>query len=129
MGAAEDRPPAPWGTFPLGELTVLAGLGLLIAGAIVRGGRGPILVGGGLTLAALSGLELSIREHFAGFRSHTLMLSAVPALAVLGGLFYVAPSTLPPGARVAIAGGVFAACGYLLYRAFRSRAGVGFKIR
>ena len=29
----------------------------------------------GLALGALAGMELSIREHFAGYRSHTLLLS------------------------------------------------------
>ena len=34
-----------------------------------------MLIGTGLALGSLAGLELSIREHFAGYRSHTLLLA------------------------------------------------------
>ena len=47
-------------------------------------------------LCSLAGLELAIREHFAGYRSHTLVLAAVPAVAVLAVLFYLAPEGLAP---------------------------------
>src|SRR3954453_7727512 len=72
----DDRPPAPWGSFPLVELVVLLALILIVAGFIIRGGRGGGVVGGGLALGSLAGIELSIREHFAGFRSHTPLLAA-----------------------------------------------------
>src|SRR5918999_141270 len=64
--AADERPPAPWGSFPLVEIVVLIGIGMLIAGAIVGTdqNRGQALLGTGLVLASLAGLELSIREHF-----------------------------------------------------------------
>ena len=32
----------------------------------------------------LAGLELVVREHFSGYRSHTLILAALPAAVVLG---------------------------------------------
>src|SRR5437660_3813372 len=70
----EDRPPAPWGNFPLVELAVLGGLILIVAGFIVRGNRGGAMFAGGLALASLAGLELAIREHFGGFRSHPSLL-------------------------------------------------------
>src|SRR5437868_6446788 len=60
----EDRPPPPWGTFPLVELAVLAAIGLFIGGIIVRGDRGGVMVVCALVLGSLAGLELSIREHF-----------------------------------------------------------------
>jgi hypothetical protein len=69
--AADDRPPAPWGSFPLVELCVLVGIVMLLIGLIAGGDRGPLLIGIGLALAGLGGLELAIREHFAGFRSHS----------------------------------------------------------
>src|SRR4051812_25049343 len=65
----DDRPPAPWGSFPLVELVVLLALILIVAGVIVRGERGATMIIGGLVLGSLGGLELSIREHFGGFRS------------------------------------------------------------
>src|SRR4051812_49347773 len=84
----DDRPPAPWGSFPLVELVVLLALVLLVAGFIVRGERGATMVIGGLALGSLAGIELSIREHFGGFRSHTTLLAAVTAFAA-GALTYV----------------------------------------
>ena len=127
--AADDRPPAPWGSFPLVELVVLAGILLLIAGFIVGESRGFSMIVSGLILAALGGLELSVREHFAGFRSHTTLLAGAVAMIVLGVLFYLAPRTMPPAARVAVAAVVFGVMAWLLSNAFRKRAGVAFKLR
>jgi hypothetical protein len=121
---AEEPPPAPWGSFPLIELCVLAGIVMLVLGAFVVGGdRGPILIAAGLALGSIGGLELSIREHLAGYRSHTLVLAGVPALIVLGLLFYLAPAGLPPLARAAIGLAVFAVAAALLMRLFSSRSG------
>src|SRR3954451_15851985 len=63
----DDRPPAPWGSFPLVELVVLLALILIVGGFIVRGERGGTMVIGGLALGSLAGIELSVREHFGGF--------------------------------------------------------------
>ena len=108
---------------------MLAGIVLVVAGFAVGGGRGTTMIGSGLVLAALGGLELSIREHFAGFRSHTALLAGVVAMLVLGALFYLAPSSLPPLARVGAAALAFALTAWALTSAFRRRAGVGFKLR
>lgn len=119
-----EPPPAPWGSFPLIELTVLVGIVMLVLGFIfVRGERGVILIGTGLALGSIGGLELSIREHLAGYRSHTLVLSAVPAAGALAILFLVDPGSLPPAARAVIGAAVFAVAAYLLTRLFRSRSG------
>jgi hypothetical protein len=125
--ARDERPPAPWGSFPLVELCVLVGIVMLVIGLIVGGDRGTLLIGIGLGLAGLGGLELAIREHFAGFRSHSALLAGVPALAVLALLFYT--ETLSPGARVVVAAVVFAASAYGLVTMFRRKAGVSVKLR
>jgi hypothetical protein len=120
----EDSPPAPWGSFPLIELCVLAGIVMLILGFFVVGGpRGPILIAAGLALGSIGGLELSIREHFAGYKSHTAILAGVPALIVLGLLFYIGPDGLPQLARAAIGIVVFAIGAVILSRIFSSRSG------
>ena len=67
--------PAPWSPFPLVELCILAGLVLFVAGVLTHGSRGRLLLGFGLTLVSIASLELSIREHFAGYRSHTTLLA------------------------------------------------------
>src|SRR5256714_15132488 len=75
----DERPPAPWGKFPLVELVVLAALILLPLSFVVGGARGRVMLTGALVLGSLAGLELSIREHFAGYRSHTALLAGAPA--------------------------------------------------
>ena len=89
---------------------MLAGIVMLILGFFVVGGsRGPILIAAGLALGSIGGLELSIREHFAGYKSHTAILAGVPALIVLGLLFYArARTACRQLARAAIGIGVFA---------------------
>ena len=122
--AEPEPPPAPWGSFPLIELAVLLGIVMLIAGFFfVDGSRGAILIATGLLLGSIGGLDLTIREHFSGYRSHTMLLAGLPAIVVLGLLVYLAPDGLPTIARIAIGGLVFAVAAYLLSRAFANRSG------
>ena len=78
--ARDERPVALWGSFPLTELTVLVGLIMLIAGFASGSAQGTVLIGVGVALASLGGLELAIREHFTGYRSHSLLLALAGAL-------------------------------------------------
>lgn len=119
---AEERPPAPWGAFPLGELTTLAGIVLLIVGFASKDGQ---LVAVGLALVALSATELAIREHFAGFRSHSSLL-ALAAGGVTGAILYFA--AVPRALQIGLAVAVFAGTFLLMRRAFQRRAGgLGFR--
>lgn len=103
---------------------MLVGIVMLVLGFFFVGGdRGAILIGTGLLLGSIGGLELSIREHFAGYRSHTLILAGLPAAIVLGVLFYAGPSSLPPLARAGIGAAVFALAAAALTRVFRNRSG------
>ena len=124
--ARDEAPRAPWGSFPLVELVVLVAIVMLVGGLAIKGGRGPVMIGVGLVLGALAGLELSIREHFAGYRSHTLVLSGAVAVAMLGGLAFLT-LWLPLALAVAIA--AFALAAWRLTRAFRRRSGQAFKVR
>lgn len=122
---ADERPPAPWGSFPLAELTILAGIVVL---AIGFARQSPTAIAVGAVLGALGGLEVSVREHFAGYRSHTTLLAGVAFVLVTGALFYAAGTIL----AVALAGGVvsFAAAFVALRRAFRrASGGLSFKVR
>ncbi len=126
----DERPPAPWGSFPLVELVTLIGIVLLILGfLVVQGERGAVMIGVGIALAALAGLELSIREHFGGFRSHTLVLAGFTAAIVLAALFYLAPDDVPVVVRLVITGIVFAGMARILTLVFQRKAGVAYKIR
>ena len=128
--AAEDtRPPAPWGSFPLVELCVLAGLILLVVGLVMGGRQGGLAIGVGIGLAALGGLELAIREHFAGFRSHSSLLAGVPAIATMGILFYAGPDSLEPIVMVGIGAVVFGLSFFGFQQMFKRKAGVAVKLR
>lgn len=121
--AGDERPPAPWGSFPLAELTVLAGIVMLVVG--VAGGS-PTAIGVGVVLGGLGGLEVSAREHFAGYRSHTTLLAGTVFVLVTGGLFYLAGLIL----AICLAAGAlaFLAAFIALRRAFR-RASGGYSFR
>jgi hypothetical protein len=121
IAAADARPKAPWHPFPLVELCVLVGLVLIVWGVIDFGDRdGRILLLMGLVLASLGGLDTALRDHFAGFRSHTLLLAGLPAVLLSGALFF---ARTPWPAIVVSAVAVFAA-GIWFFRAqFRRRSG------
>ena len=121
----EEAPLPPWGKFPLVELAILAGIIVLIVGFFFVSGDGTkaITIIAGLFLCSLGGLEIAVREHVAGYKSHTLVLSALPTVAVLGGLFYAAPSSFPPVARLAVGAVVFAGAAFGLTRLFSARSG------
>ena len=79
-----QAPPAPWGSFPLSELAVLVSVGLAIyAFALWGSSRALWAIGGGAGVGSLAGLEIAIREHFAGYRSHATLLAGVLAVTAL----------------------------------------------
>src|SRR6266536_95736 len=125
--AARERPPAPWGSFPLTELTVLLGILFLLGAFLVRGERGKTMLAAGLVLGSLGGLEVSIREHFGGFKSHTTMLSAACGiLTIVVVTLVVHPIKLWIVALAALA--VFATAFWSFREAFKKRSGgVGFR--
>jgi lysylphosphatidylglycerol synthetase-like protein (DUF2156 family) len=110
----DDRPPAPWGSFPLAELTILGGIVMLGVGV-------------GVVLAGLGGMEVAIREHLAGYRSHTTLLAGAVFVLVVGLLFYVAKLVL--AVCLAVGAVAFLIVFLLLRRAFqRASGGVAFRI-
>jgi hypothetical protein len=120
----DERPPAPWGKFPLAELSVLAGIVALIVGVV---GGNPTAIGVGVVLGGLGGLEVSAREHFAGYRSHTTLLAGTVFVLTVGGLFYLADLVL--AICLGIGAAAFAVAFYLLRRAFqRASGGLSFRV-
>ena len=120
----DDRPPAPWGSFPLAELTILAGIIALVVGVF---GGGPTAIGIGVALACLGGMEVAIREHLAGYRSHTTLLAGFVFVAVVALLFYAAGQLL--AVALAVAAVAFALAFLGLRRLFqRASGGLSFKV-
>jgi hypothetical protein len=118
-----ERPPPLWAPFPLTELLVLAGIVLMVWGFFEDGGReANAKLAAGLVVASIAGLELAIREHVTGFRSHTTMLAGAIAIATMLALgLGVGLMTLGP---LLIAGALaFGGAFYGLRELFKSRSG------
>ncbi|HEX6712559.1 MAG TPA: hypothetical protein VF066_04210 [Thermoleophilaceae bacterium] len=129
--ATREAPPAPWGSFPLTELVVLIALVFGVIGFIrFEHHTGKVMVAAAMVLGSLGGLEVSIREHFAGFRSHTTLLAASCAvgsmilISVIAGKAGLAILALVVGVGVL----VFVLAFYGLRQAFMRRSGgLGFR--
>ena len=102
---------------------MLAGIVALVAGFVAAS---PTAIGLGVVLAGLGGLEVSVREHFAGYRSHTTLLAGTVFVLMTGTLYYLAGTIL----LIALIAGAaaFAASLYALRRAFqRASGGLSFR--
>jgi hypothetical protein len=87
-----ERPPSPFGGIPVSEIAILAGI---VAAAVgYFNGGGPALVAG-IALCGLGVLEVTAREHFAGFRSHSILLAAIPAVGTELLLLRIMPAAWP----------------------------------
>ena len=79
LGTAGERPASPFGGVPVAELAILAGIVGTVVGFATGNSValivGVLVCGGGV-------LEFTAREHFSGYRSHTALLAALPAVIV-----------------------------------------------
>jgi hypothetical protein len=122
-----ERPPAPWGAFPLSELVILVGILVIGWGLFSGGSEGNERVAAGLVLASLGGGELALREHLAGFRSHSTLLAGVATFAVVTAMavgFGPVKLWVLLALGVAVFGGTF----HAMRELFKRRSGgVGFR--
>lgn len=122
--APDERPPAPWGKAPLAELVILAGIISLAIGVF---GGSPTAIALGVALAGLGGMEVAIREHLAGYRSHTTLLAGFAFVLTTGLVFYAAGTIL--AVALGIGALAFAIVFYLARRAFqRASGGLSYKV-
>jgi hypothetical protein len=128
---AREAPPAPWGSFPLTEITVLIALVFGIVGFIRFGTHsGRVLIAAAMCLGSLGGLEVSIREHFAGYRSHSTLLAGSCAIAFMILFSVVAGKTAVGILGIAVGLGllVFLLSFWAFRQAFiRRSGGLGFR--
>src|ERR671916_534372 len=123
---ASERPTAPWGSFPLSELVILLGILLIVWGA-ARGEGGEEMLLSGLVIASLGGGELALREHVAGFRSHSSLLAGVAAFAVVS-VVALALGPVKVWVLVILGAAVFAGTFYAMRELFKRRSGgLGFR--
>jgi hypothetical protein len=96
-----------------------------VLGFLTGGRKGGLMLAAAAALGSLGGLEISIREHFAGYRSHTTLLAAAPAVLTMGILFF---ARAPQWSLLAGGAFVFVTAYYLLREVFKRRSGgYGFK--
>jgi hypothetical protein len=121
----DEAPKAAWSPFPLTELVILLALVMLGVGFFSDGGRRGTLIGVGVVLASLGGGELAVREHLAGFRSHTTLLAMLCGFAAGAAAAVVGAANL---AVVVVAVLVAVVAFPFLRRAFARRSGgLGFR--
>jgi hypothetical protein len=77
LGTEGERPPSPFGGLPISEVAIFAGIVGAAVGLIEGGGPALIV---GLIVCLLGVVEVTAREHFSGFRSHTSLLAGIPAV-------------------------------------------------
>ena len=121
-----ERPRAPWGNFPLSELVILIGLVLILWGAARGSGGGRMLVAG-LVLASLGGGELALREHMAGYRSHSSLIAGVAAFVAVT-IVALGLGPVKVWLLVVLGVAVFAGTFYAMRELFKRRSGgLGFR--
>ncbi|MDQ2621780.1 MAG: hypothetical protein M3Y45_01945 [Actinomycetota bacterium] len=107
------------------QLAVLAGLILIVIG-VVSSNPTQLLIG--LGLGSLGGLELSLREHLAGYRSHTTLLAGVGFVLSTGITYFLLQLVL--WACLLIGAAVFAlGLWYFRDRFRRATDGLSYRLR
>lgn len=91
-----ERPHAPWHPLPLSEILILVGALATVIG--LRGDNHVLLVAG-LVAAGLGTIEVTVREHWSGYRSHATLLAVAVVLVfhsaiVLGASAFAQPTQL-----------------------------------
>lgn len=94
--AVGDRPQAPWHPLPLSELLILVGAIGVVVGLSrgVSNGGAPLFAG--LAAVALGTVEVTVREHLSGYRSHTIMLALMPTLLFDAAVFLIVAAFTTP---------------------------------
>jgi hypothetical protein len=126
-GRRSQAPTPPWGSFPLIELCALAAIVLGIWGLVQGGRSGGVLLTAAALLGSVAGLEVAIREHLGGHRSHTLVLAGTCAAATLALLFFL---RVERGTMLLVAVGVLIVAFGAFRELFKRRSGgVSFRMR
>lgn len=103
---------------------MLAGIVMLAIGFF---GGSPTALGVGVVLGGLGGLEVAVREHFAGYRSHNILLAGAVFVIVVGVLLYLAGLVL--AVCLGVGAVAFLVAFLSLRRAFqRASGGLSFKV-
>jgi hypothetical protein len=116
-GTRGERPEGLFGGFPVSEIAIFAGLIALVIG-LIKGAQAPLIVGS--AVVALGVVELTAREHFSGYRSHTVLLAAIPAVALEAGVVLVFGEPSPRPLLLVVVVPVFAVLFFVFKRRFET---------
>lgn len=114
-----ERPQAPWHPLPLSELLILVGaIGVVIGlGRGISHGVAPLSAG--IVAVLIGTIEVTLREHLSGYRSHTLILTLLAVIVLDAPLVLVlAPLTSLMKVGLLLAD---AALGTLMFKLLRAR--------
>jgi hypothetical protein len=94
----DERPQAPWHPLPLSELLILVGTIVTVIG-LRRAGHGfaaaaPALVAG-VVAVMIGTVEVTLREHRSGYRSHALILALLPVVAFHSAVILIVAAFTP----------------------------------
>lgn len=64
---------------PVSEVSILVGAIGIVVGLLATAALALLV---GVVIVTLAVAEFSAREHFSGYRSHTMLLAAIPAVAI-----------------------------------------------
>ncbi|MCW3016914.1 MAG: hypothetical protein JWO02_4006 [Solirubrobacterales bacterium] len=78
----DERPKPLWHPWPLTEIAIGLGVVFFLFGFLRGADRGSVYIGVGVLMATAGVIELCAREHFSGFKSHTLLLAFLPVVAL-----------------------------------------------
>ena len=113
------RPDAIWAPFPLTEIGMGVGIVLFLLG--FAGSPALLLAGVGVLVVVVA--ELCLREHFAGFRSHSILLGMLPVTTVHLGVVVLGDVTWRGPLALAIDLAIAGALAWWLQQRFRVAQG------
>ena len=116
--AGPERPHAPWHPLPLSELLILVG-GAAVLFAVLNGPAHSLAaLFAGLAAVAIGTIEVTLREHFSGYRSHALLLALLPVVVLHSVIVLLV--TLPRAANLGLLV-IDIAIVFVLFRFLRAR--------
>ena len=115
LGREGERPEGLFGPVPVSELAMLIGFVALAIGFL--DGGGPVVIVG-IVICALGVLEVTGREHFSGYRSHSTLLAAIPAVGLETAVVAVFGEPRQRALLIVFVAPVFAVLFWLLRRRF-----------
>jgi hypothetical protein len=116
LGTYGERPQSPFGGLPISELAILVGAIGTVYGFVAAA---PAALAVGVIVVTLAVAEFSAREHFSGYRSHTFMLAAIPAIGVGIAMIALLGGSLSRGPLLLVVVPVFAVGFWFLRKRFR----------